>query len=140
MTFEILFCTILFFETMSTRMAFTGPLSYSYLDKCLTDNTLEEWRSVTPHQDDQALENFKYSQEEWLTSLFPDNTFVSQKEWMAHIMCKPYTMRVKNFGNQIKILNHFLTLMPHNKQDSTFTDTVLKALLLKSMPLDWQNS
>ena len=79
-TVEMLFLTILSFQTMSTRMAFTGPLSYSYFDKCVTDNTLEELRSVTPHQDDQTIENFKYSQEEWLTSLLPNNPFVSQKE------------------------------------------------------------
>ena len=65
---EMLFLTILSFQTMSTRMEFTGPLPYSYFDKCLTDNALEEWHSVTPHQDDQTLENFKYSQEEWLTT------------------------------------------------------------------------
>ena len=68
MTFEMLFLTVLSFQTMSTRMAFTGPLLYSYFDKCLTDNALEEWRSVTPHQDNQTLENFRYPQEEWLTS------------------------------------------------------------------------
>ena len=139
-TVEMLFLTILSFQTMSTRMTFTGPLSYSYFDKCLTDNALEEWRSVTPHQDDQTLENFKYSQEEWLTSLLPDNAFVSQKEWMANVMRKPYTMKVKDFGNCIKTLNCFLALMPHDKQDSTFTETDLKALLLKSMPLAWQNT
>ena len=43
-TVEMLFLTILSFQTMSTRMTFTGPLSYSYFDKCLTDNALEEWR------------------------------------------------------------------------------------------------
>ena len=86
------------------------------------------------------VKNFKYSQEEWLTSLLPDNTFVSQKEWMTNVMCKPYTMKVKDFGNRIKTLNHFLALMPHKEQDSTFTDTGLKALLLKSMPLSWQNA
>ena len=136
----MLFLTILSFQTMSTRMAFTGPLLYSYFDKCLTDNALEEWRSVTPHQDNQTLENFKYSQEEWLTSLLPDNAFVSQKEWMVNVMHKPYTMKVKDFGNRIKTLNRFLALMPHDEQDSTFTETNLKALLLKSMPLAWQNA
>ena len=42
MTVEMLFLTILSFQTMSTRMAFTGLLSYSYFNKCLTDNALEE--------------------------------------------------------------------------------------------------
>ena len=136
----MLFLTILSFQTMSTRMTFTGPLLYSYFDKCLTDNALEEWRLVPPHQDDQTLENFKYSQEGWLTSLLPVNAFVSQKEWMANVMRKSYTMKVKDFGNCLRKLNHFLELMPHDKQDSTFTETDLKALLLKSMPFAWQNA
>ena len=33
-TVEMLFLTILSFQTMSTTMAFTGPLLYSYFDKC----------------------------------------------------------------------------------------------------------
>ena len=139
-TIEMLFNTVLSFQTMSTRMTFTGPLMYSYFNKCLTDNALEEWRSVTPHPDDQTIENFQYSQEEWLTSLLPDNAFVSQKEWMTNVMRKPYSMKVKDFGNRIKTLNRFLALMPHEDQDSVFTDTDLKALLLKSMPLSWQNA
>ena len=40
-TIEMLFNTVLSFQTMPTRMAFTGPLMYSYFDKCLTDNALE---------------------------------------------------------------------------------------------------
>ena len=51
-TIEMLFNTVLSFQTMSTRMTFTGPLMYSYFNKCLTDNALEEWHSVTPHPDD----------------------------------------------------------------------------------------
>ena len=58
MTIEMLFNTVLSLQTMSTRMAFTGPLMYSYFDKCLTDNALEEWRSVTPHPDDQTIKIF----------------------------------------------------------------------------------
>ena len=108
--------------------------------KCFTYNALEEWHLVTPHQDDQTIEYFKYSQEECLTSLLSDNAFVSQKEWMANVMHKPYTMKVKDFGSRIKTLNCFQALMPHDKQDSTFTETDLKALLLKSMPLAWQNA
>jgi hypothetical protein len=118
MTIEMLFNTVLSFQTMSTRMAFTGPLMYSYFDKCLTDNSLEEWYSVTPHPDDQTIENFQYSQGEWLTSLLPDNLFVSQKEWMTNVMHKPYSMKVKDFGIRIKTLNCFLALMPHKDQDS----------------------
>ena len=32
-TFEILFLTVLYFQIISTRMAFTGPLLYWYFDK-----------------------------------------------------------------------------------------------------------
>ena len=67
-TVEMLFLTVLSFQTMSTRMTFTSPLSYLYFDKGLTNNALEEWHLVTLHQDDQTIETFKYSQEEWLTS------------------------------------------------------------------------
>jgi hypothetical protein len=37
-TIEMLFNTFLSFQTMSTRMAFTASLMFSYFDKCLTDN------------------------------------------------------------------------------------------------------
>ena len=83
---------------------------------------------------------FQYSQEEWLIFLLPDNAFVSQKEWMTNVMRKPYSMKVKDFCNHIKTLNCFLALMPHEDQDSVFIDMDLKALLLKSMPLSWQNA
>ena len=59
---------------------------------------------------------------------------------MTNVMQKPYSMKVKDFGNIIKTLNCFLALMPHEDQDFVFTDTDLKALLLKSMPLSWQNT
>ena len=127
---------------MSTKMAFPGPLMYLYFDKCLTDNALEELHSVTLLQDDQTIENFQSSQEkkEWLTSILPGNAFVSQKEWMTNVMHKPYSMKVKDFGNHIKAFNCFLALMPHDNQDSTSTDTDMNALLLKSLPLSWQNA
>ena len=103
---------------------------YSYFDKCLLDNTLEEWRSVMPHKDDQMVENFKFSLEEWFIALLPDNAFLTQKEWMTNTMKTPYTMKVKDFGNRLKTLNRYLTLMPHNdKKDTVFNDTDLKALL-----------
>ena len=88
MTIEMVFHTVLSFQTMTTRMAFSGLLMYSYFDKCFTDNALEESCSITQHQDDQTIENVQYSQEEWITSLFPDNAFVSQKEWMTNVMHK----------------------------------------------------
>ena len=41
-TIEILFNTVLSFQTMSSKMEFTGAMMYSYFDKCLLDNALEE--------------------------------------------------------------------------------------------------
>ena len=140
-TIEILFNTVLSFNTMAKRMEFTGPMMFSYFNKCLTDNALEEWRAVTPHEDNQTAENFKYSIKEWFNTLLPDNAFLTQKEWMTNTMKKPYIMKVKDFGNQLKTLNHFLTLMPHDdNKDTVFTDMDLKALLLKSVPTAWQNA
>ena len=79
-TTEILFNTVLSFNTMAKRMEFTGLMMFSYFNKCLTDNALEEWCAVTPHKDDQTAENFKYSIEEWFNTLLPNNTFLTQKE------------------------------------------------------------
>ena len=87
--------TVLSFQTMSRWMALPTSFVFSYIKKCLTDNTLEKCQLVTLHHDDQTVENFEIYQEEWLTSLPPDNSFVSQKEWMTNVMCKPYTMKVK---------------------------------------------
>ena len=137
---EILFNTVLSFQTMSSRMEFTDAMMYSYFNKCLLDNALEEWCSIMPHDDDQTVKNFKFSLEEWFNALLPDNVFLAQKEWMTNTMKKPFIMKVKDFGNRLKTLNCFLTLMPHDDdKDAAFTDTDLKALLLKSMPLSWQN-
>ena len=102
---EVLFNTVLSFQTMSLRMNFTGTMMFSYFNKCLMDNTLEEWRSVTPHEDDQTVETFKYSIEEWFSTLLPDNAFLIQKEWMTNTMKKPFVMRVKDFENRLKTLN-----------------------------------
>ena len=116
-------------------------MMYSYFNKCLMDNALEEWRAVTPHEEDQTEENFKYSLEEWFSTLLPDNAFLTQKEWMTNSMKKPFGMKVKDFRNRLKTLNQFLALMPHNKgKDTIFSDNDLKALLLKSMPISWQNA
>ena len=39
-------------------------------------------------------------------------------------MNKPYIMKVKDFGNRLKTINQFLTLIPHDdKKDKMFTDT-----------------
>ena len=123
-TIETLFITVLSFHTMSLRMEFTGSMMYSYFDKCLLDNALEEWRSVMPHEDDQTVKNFKFSLKEWFIALLPDNAFLTQKEWMTNTMKKPFTMKVKDFGNRLKTLNLYLTLMPHSEEkDTVFTDT-----------------
>ena len=42
-TIEVLFNTVLSFQTMSSRMNFTGAMRYLYFNKCLMDNPLEEW-------------------------------------------------------------------------------------------------
>ena len=133
---EILFNTVLSFQTMSSRMEFTSAMMYSYFNKCHLDNSLEEWHLVTPHEDDQTVENF-----EWFNALLPNNAFLAQKEWMMNTMKKLFIMRVKDFGNRLKRLNFFLTLMPHDDdKDALFTDTDLKALLFKLMLLLWQNA
>ena len=54
---------------------------------------------------------------------------------------KPYTMKVKDFGNRLKTLDRLLHLMPHDHdEDSSFSESDLKALLLKSMPISWQHA
>ena len=127
-TIEVLFNTVLSFQTMSSRMDFTGTMMYSYFNKCLLDNALEEWRAVTPHKEDQMEENFKYSLEEWFSTLLPDNAFLTQKEWMMNSMKKHFGMKVKDFGNRLKTLNQFLALMPHDEdKDTIFSDSDLKA-------------
>ena len=77
---EVMFNNILSFKIMSNQMELTGSLIFSYFDVCLADNALEEWHSIMPHSDNQTAENFKFSIEERLISLLPDNIFVSQKE------------------------------------------------------------
>ena len=113
-TIEILLNTVLSFHVMSSRLEFTGLTMYSYFDMCLLDNALEEWHSVTPHEDDQMVKNFKYPLKEWFIALLPDNAFLTQKEWLTNTMNKLYTMKVNNVGNRLKTLNHYLTLMPHD--------------------------
>ena len=47
-------------------------------------------------------------------------------------------MKVKDFGNRLITFNRYLTLMQHDdKIDTVFTDTDIKALLLKSIPSSW---
>ena len=60
---------------------------------------------------------------------------------MTNTMKNPHIMKVKDFGNRLKTLGCFPTLMPRDdEKDSVFTDTDLKALLLKSKPSSWQNA
>ena len=133
--------TVLFFQTMSSRMNFTDLMMFLYFNKCLLDNPLEEWQSVTPHEENQTVENFKYLLEEWFSALPPGNVFLIHKEWMTNTMKKPFIMRVKDIGNRLKTVNQFFALMPHDEdKDKIFLDTDLKALLLKSIPSTCQNS
>ena len=116
-------------------------MMYSYFNKSLTDKALEEWSWVTPNNNDQMVENFKYFLEEWFITLLPNNTFVTQKEWMTNTMKAPYIMKVEDFSNRLKTLNHFLTLRPYDdKKDTVFTDTDLMVFLLKLLPSTWQNA
>ena len=89
---------------------------YSYFDKCLMNNALEEWRSVILHEEDQMVKNFKFLFERWFNALLPDYAFLVQKEWMMNTMRKLYIMKVKELGNRLKILSYFLTLMPHDEK------------------------
>ena len=49
-------CCHISFHTMSLRMELKGPMMNSYLNKCLLDNVLDKWQSVTLHKDDQTVE------------------------------------------------------------------------------------
>jgi hypothetical protein len=99
---------------MSSRMEFTGLMMYSYFDKCLLENALEEWHSVMPHEDDQTVENFKFSLGEWFIAFLLDNTILTQKEWMTNTMKKPYTTKINNFDTRLKTLNCYLILLPQD--------------------------
>ena len=113
---------------MFSRIEFTGPMLFSYFNKCLLDYAPDVWWSVMLHKDDPTIKNFKFSLKEWVTTLLPDNNFLAQKEWMTHTMKKPYTIKVKDLGNNLKMLNCYQTLMPHDdKIDTVITDTNLKA-------------
>ena len=114
---------------------------FAYFNTCFLDIALEEWHSVTPHEDNQTVENFKFFLLEWFNAFWPNNTFLTQKEWMTNTTKNLYTLKVKDFGNISKTLNCFLTFMPHDHDnDTAFSDTDLKALLFKSMPLTWHNA
>ena len=57
-------------------MGYSGPIMYSYFDKCLLNDALEEWQSIMPHEGDQTVENLEFSLEEWVTNILPDNAFL----------------------------------------------------------------
>ena len=70
--------------------------------------------------------------------LLPNNAFLAQRKGMTKTMKKPYITMLKCFGNRLKTLSCFLTLMSHDEnKDRVFMDTALKALLLKSVPSIW---
>jgi hypothetical protein len=101
---------------------------FSYFNKCLLDYALDVWWSVMLHNDDPTIKSFKFSLKEWVINLLPDNKFLAKKEWMTHTMKKPYTIKVKDFGNSLEVLNCYSTKMPHDdKVDTVITDTNLKA-------------
>ena len=66
-------------------------------------------------------------------------TKTSQITFLKHI-CKSYILMAKDFGKHNKTLNLFLALLPHDNQNSVFTDTDLKAILLKIVLLFWQKT
>jgi hypothetical protein len=60
---------------------------------------------------------------------------------MTNMIQKPYTMNVKDFENCLKTLNCLLYLMPHNhEEDSSFSESDLKTLLLKSILISWEHA
>ena len=61
-TFEILFNTVLLFQTKSSRMEFRGPMMFLYFYKCLLDNAMEEWHSIMPHEGFKKLRTSSFPQ------------------------------------------------------------------------------
>ena len=60
---------------------------------------------------------------------------------MINAMKQPSTMKVKDFGNRLKTLNCYQTCISHDdEKDTVLSNTNLMALLLKSMPLSWQEA
>ena len=128
--------TVLSFRLMNDRMQFSGPDLFNYFAKCLTMNALAEWRIVTPlAQEDHTKDSFFTAQQAWLESLLPHDAFLFQKEWMNGALKKPFTMKVQEFDNCLRVLNHLLDLFPHVGEDKNFTDGELKTIFLNAMPL-----
>ena len=57
---EVSLNTVLSFQTMSSRMSLTCPTINLSFNKFLLHKALEERWSVTPHEEVQTVENFKY--------------------------------------------------------------------------------
>ena len=72
--------TVLSFCLMNDRMQFSGPDLFNYFAKCLIMNALAEWYIDTPlAQKDHNKDSFFSAQQAWLTSLFPHDTFLLQR-------------------------------------------------------------
>ena len=56
------------------------------------------------------------------------------------LICKSYTMKVTDFDWYNKMPNWYLALLSHDKEDSVFNDTDLKAILLKIVLQFWQKT
>ena len=133
--------TVLSFCLMNDRMQFSGPDLFNYFAKCLTMNALAEWHIVTPlAQEDCTKDSFFTVQQVWLELLLPHDAFLFQKEWMNGALKKPFTMKVQEFGNRLRVLNHLLDLFPRSGEDRNFTDGELKTIFLNAMPLAWQQA
>ena len=133
--------TVLSFRLMNVRMQCSGPDLFNYFAKCLTMNALAEWRIVTPlAQEDCTKDSFLTVQQAWLESLLPHHAFLCQKEWMNNTLKRPFTMKVQEFGNRLRVFNHLLDLFPQSGEDRNFTDGELKTIFLTAMPLAWQQA
>ena len=49
-------------------------------------------------------------------------------------------MKVQEFGNCLRVLNHLLDLLPDSREDRNFTEGELKTIFLNAMPLTWQQA
>ena len=122
---------------MNDRMQFSGPDLFNYFAKCLTMNALAEWHIDTPlAQEDCTKDSFLTAQQAWLESLLPHDAFLCQKELMNNTLKKPFTMKVQEFGNRLRVLNHLLDLFPHSGEDKNLTDGELKTLFLECNAFD----
>lgn len=59
-------------------------------------------------------------------------------KWMATTLKKLFNMIIQKFWNHLRILNHLIELFPHTDNDKIFTETDLKIIFLKAMPIAGQ--